>query len=136
MCVGWSLGGRKAEKGWSLCSEGTSEKGKGCPATRGESMLVTNMEMLCLWSQSHKKGVFIRMLILSLCVCTLSCFSHIPLFATPWTAAHQMTLSMEFSRQEYWSGFPWSSRGSSHPGTEPASPEAPALQADSLPLNL
>ena len=37
---------------------------------KGESMLVTNMEMLCLWSQFHKKGVFIRMLILLLvCAC-------------------------------------------------------------------
>ena len=26
------------------------------------------------------------------------------LFATPWTVAHQVALSMEFSRQEYWSG--------------------------------
>ena len=26
------------------------------------------------------------------------------LFATPWTVGHQATLSVEFSRQEYWSG--------------------------------
>ena len=26
------------------------------------------------------------------------------LFVTPWTVAHQAPLSMEFSRQEYWSG--------------------------------
>ena len=30
--------------------------------------------------------------------------SHVRLFATPWTAAYQAPLSMEFSRQEYWSG--------------------------------
>ena len=30
--------------------------------------------------------------------------SHVRLFATPWTAAHQVPLSMGFSRQEYWSG--------------------------------
>ena len=39
--------------------------------------------------------------------------SHIPdvtsLFATPWTLAHQVPLSMVFSRQEYWSGFPFPS---------------------------
>ena len=29
--------------------------------------------------------------------------SHIQLFATPWTVAHQAPLSVEFSRQEYWS---------------------------------
>ena len=30
----------------------------------------------------------------------LGCFSHIPLFATPWTAAHQAPLFMAFSRQD------------------------------------
>ena len=34
----------------------------------------------------------------------LSCFSHVQHFATPWTVAHQIPLSMGFSRQEYWSG--------------------------------
>ena len=29
--------------------------------------------------------------------------SHVWLFLTPWTIAHQAPLSMEFSRQEYWS---------------------------------
>ena len=32
--------------------------------------------------------------------------SHVRLFATPWTAAHQSPPSMGFSRQEYWSGLP------------------------------
>ena len=35
---------------------------------------------------------------------SVSCFSHIRAFVTPWTVAHQAHLSMEFSRQEYWSG--------------------------------
>ena len=30
--------------------------------------------------------------------------SHVGLFVTPWTVAHQVPLSVEFSRQEYWSG--------------------------------
>ena len=30
--------------------------------------------------------------------------SHVQLLVTPWTVAHQSTLSIEFSRQEYWSG--------------------------------
>ena len=43
-------------------------------------------------------------------------------------------LSMEFSRQEYWSGLPFPSPGLlSHPGIEP---QSPALQADSLPAEL
>ena len=36
----------------------------------------------------------------------LSHFSHVQLFATPWTAAYQAPLSMGFARQEYWSGLP------------------------------
>ena len=50
---------------------------------------------------------------------------------TPWTIAHQAPLSMEFSRQEYWNGLPFSSPGDPpDPGMEPGSP---TLQADSLP---
>ena len=40
----------------------------------------------------------------SLCVCVLSCFSHVWLFVTLWTIALQTPLSMGFSWQEYWSG--------------------------------
>ena len=61
---------------------------------------------------------------------SLSC---VWLFVTPWTVAHQAPLSMEFSRQEYWSGLPFASPGDlPDPGMEPASP---ALQADSSPLS-
>ena len=39
--------------------------------------------------------------------CTvLSRFSHVQLFVTLWTIAHQAPLSMGFSWQEYWSGLP------------------------------
>ena len=56
--------------------------------------------------------------------------SHVRLFATPYTIAHQAPLSMEFSRQEYWSGLPFPSPGDlPGPGIKPRSP---ALQADSL----
>ena len=41
-----------------------------------------------------------------MCACVLSCFSHVRLFATLGTLAHQAPLSMGFSRQEYWSGLP------------------------------
>ena len=34
-------------------------------------------------------------------------FSHVRLFATPWTVAYQAPPSMGFSRQEYWSGLPF-----------------------------
>jgi len=39
----------------------------------------------------------------------LSLFSRVRLCVTPWTAAHQAPVSMEFSRQEYWSGLPFPS---------------------------
>ena len=43
--------------------------------------------------------------------------SRVRLFATPWTVAYQAPLSMEFSRQEYWSGLPFPSLGDlSDPG--------------------
>ena len=49
-------------------------------------------------------------------------FSHIRHFATPWTVAHQ-ALSMEFSRQEYWSGLPFPSPGDlPNSGVKPMSP--------------
>ena len=41
-------------------------------------------------------------------------FSHVRLFTTPWTEAHQAPPSMGFSRQEYWSGVPWPSPICSH----------------------
>ena len=60
--------------------------------------------------------------------------SFSPLFFfsfTPQTIAHQAPPSMEFSRQEYWSGLPFPSPGHlPDPGIKPRSP---ALQADALP---
>ena len=50
------------------------------------------------------------------------------LSVTPWTAALQTLLSMRFSRQEYWSGLPYPSRGDlPSPGIEPVSLISPAL---------
>ena len=60
---------------------------------------------------------------------TLSCVSVVPDSATPWTVACQAPLSMEFSRQEYWSGLPCSLPGHLDPGIEPGSL---ALEVDSL----
>ena len=56
--------------------------------------------------------------------------SRVQLFGTPWTVAYQAPQSMEFSRQEYWSGLPFPSPGDlPKPGIKPGSP---ALQADGL----
>ena len=57
-----------------------------------------------------------------------------PTLMTPWTVAHQASLSMGFSMLEYWSGFLFPPpEDLPDPGTEPGSP---ALQADSLPTEL
>ena len=51
-----------------------------------------------------------------------------PTLATRWTVAHQAPLSVGFSRQEDWSGLPFTSPGDlPNPGMEPRSP---ALQAN------
>ena len=70
------------------------------------------------------------------CVCVCVCararasivLSCVQLFAIPWTVARQAPLSMEFSKQEYWSGLPFPSPGDLPvPGIEPESLAFPAL---------
>ena len=65
------------------------------------------------------------LLLLLLCVCV---FSFVQLFVTPWTVACQAPLSMEFPRQENWSGLPFSTLGDLlNPETEPTSLVSPVL---------
>ena len=60
--------------------------------------------------------------------------SHVRLFGTLWILAYQAPSSMEFSRQEYWSGLPFPSPADlPDPGIEPRSP---ALQTHALPSEL
>ena len=69
--------------------------------------------------------------------CMLNHFSHVWMFATLWTVAHQAPLSMRFSRQEYWSGLPCPlPEDLPDPGTEPRSLMFPAMAAVSLLLAL
>ena len=85
---------------------------------------IKHLKQLCIEKnvlQHNKRGVCV-------CVCVPSRFSHIQLFATLWTVAHQAPLSTGFFRQEYWSGLPCPPPGNlSDPGTEPASLTSPAL---------
>ena len=64
------------------------------------------------------------------CVCVYVCVlvaQSCCLFVTSWTVAHQIPLSLEFSRQEYWSGLLFLSPGDlPEPGIEPGSPTLPA----------
>ena len=65
----------------------------------------------------------------------LTCCSSVQLFATLWTVAHQAPLSVEFPRQEYWSGLLFPIPGDlPDPGIEPKNSVSPALQAGFLPL--
>ena len=53
---------------------------------------------------------------------------------TLWTVANQASLSMGFSRQEYWNGSPFPpAEDLPDPRIKPEFPVSPALQADSLP---
>ena len=55
-------------------------------------------------------------------LCVLSHFSRVQLFVIPWTVACQASLTMGFSRQEYWSGLAFPPPGDlPDPGIEPTS---------------
>ena len=72
-------------------------------------------EVQCFRMHLDKYQVILR-------VPVLSRFSHVQLFVTLWTVAHQDPLSMGFPRQEYWNGLPFPSSGNlPHPGIEPVS---------------
>ena len=99
------------------------------------SLLVANMSIKHPWFQRYvymvdrdqKKG---KKVILHY-LWKFWSFSCVQLFAIPWTVALQAPLSMEFSRQKYWSGLPFPSPGHlPNPGIKSGSP---ALQANSLP---
>ena len=63
------------------------------------------------------------LLLISLAVVVVQSLSHVRFFATLWTVARQAPLSMEFFRQEYWSGLPFPSPGDlPDPGIEQTSP--------------
>ena len=80
----------------------------------------------CIWGDLSVGWKYVSEWVISL--------SRVQLFVTPWTEAHQAPLSVEFSRQECWSGLPFPSPGDlPSPGIEPGSS---ALQADSLLIEL
>ena len=77
------------------------------------------------WNSTHLIRCNVRNIssFLWYCYRKVKPFSHVRLFATPWTVAHQAPQSMEFSRQEYWSGLSFPSPGDlSDPGIKPRSP--------------
>ena len=61
--------------------------------------------------------------------------SRVRLFVTLWTVDYQAPLSIEFSRQEFWSGLSGPPPGDlPNPGIDPTSPPSKALKVDSLPI--
>ena len=95
---GWRRGGEQ-----DRCPQGSSQVHwalpvglEGCMAIPGcfsEPQLKLALDYACIFlSWKRKKWKL---------------FSHVRFFATPWTVACQATLSMEFFRQEYWSGLPF-----------------------------
>ena len=88
---------------------------------------------LAAWRQCLLSFLLVRFCI-SVVKVKVKSLSRVQLFATPWTIARQAPPSMEFSRQEYWSGLPFPSPGDlPDSGIEPGSP---ALQADALTAEL
>ena len=61
-------------------------------------------------------------------VCVQSHFSRVRLCAALWTVVHQASLSIEFCRQQYWSGFPCPPPGDlPDPENKPTSLTCPVL---------
>ena len=88
-------------------------------------ILIHNIENSTQWQvlatrilyQENPRGSFGKALCKIVFVCSVASD-----FVTPWTAAHQASLSVGFPRQEYWSGLPFSSPGAlPDPGMEPTS---------------
>ena len=103
-----------------------------CPHSVPNLRLITSFLFLLL---QHKLPFPLKLFFLgsslllnSLCAYMLSHFSHVQLFSTPWSVAHQAPRSMGFSRQEYWSGLPCPPPGDlPDPGMGPTSLMSPAL---------
>ena len=98
------------------------------------TFLTRSKRLLISWLQSPSAVILEPQKIKSDTVSTVKVkvksLSHVQLFVTPRTVAYQAPPSMGFSRQEYWSGLPFSSpRDLPDPGIESGSP---AFQADAL----
>ena len=102
-----------------------------------ESSIFTLWSLWPLWLESPLQqscpylSTFSHLAPGSVCVCVCVCacaLSHVWYFVTPWAVDCQTPLSMEFSRQEYWNGWPFPSPGDlPNPGIKPVSLVSPAL---------
>ena len=93
-----------------------------CVCTCNGSALGSQTLCVCVWVHVRRQC---HRLTDSVCVCVCA-LSHVRLFVTPQTVACEAPLSMELSRQEYWSALPFPTLGYlPNPGIEPASPTSP-----------
>ena len=90
----------------SLCWEDPLEKGKGTQSSILAWKISGTIQSMGLQRVRHDWAIFTSLpfTCLHMCVFVLSLFSHVWLFASIWTIVFQVSLSMGFSRQEYWSG--------------------------------
>ena len=81
------------------------DRGVGWTPKRGDTRLIVHSEVKpwpqgsCRWGRGRPDPA---------CMLSRSVVSD---FVTPWSGARQAPLSMEFSRQEYWSGLPFPPQG-------------------------
>ena len=77
--------------------------------------LITSAKFLVPQRVTYSQVLVIRMWTSCVCVCVCVCLcqslSRVQFFGTSWTVTRQALLSMEFSRQEYWSRLPFPSPG-------------------------
>ena len=104
------------------------------PLAKGTYVLLETHMHVChpvLWNHAECQATWCECVCVCACVCVLVTQSCLTLFVTWWTVTCQAPLSMEFSRQGYWSGLPFTPPGDlPDPGIEL---ESLAWQADSLP---
>ena len=94
-----------------------------------KKILDLRMTYICVWSFCENSYTHF---LCTFCVCFMcmraQLLNHVWLFATLWMVAHQAPLSMEFPRQEHWSGLPFPPPGDlPYPGIKLVFPASPTL---------
>ena len=100
------------ERGQSASSLGTVHASSPRAVSITSPISPAPVKMILPWGSHSTLGcslLFLMLLLLLLLLLLLSRFSRVQLCATPWTAAYQVPPSLGFSRQEHWSGVPFSS---------------------------
>ena len=113
-----------------LCGLGINRAWQaGMSVSLSEAVRVKRIKIRILWTcemscvYMHMNTQIYILIYVHTHVCIVSLLSHVRLFVTPWTVAHQAPLPVKLSRQGYWSGLPFSSPGNLLDlGIKPGSP--------------